>query len=177
MSRAERLGATPACAAAARAHAPRLVQRVAVRVVQDHKLRRRHAEHVRAVVAPTPLSHHVIAAPCARASTSLSAREHAHNQQAHVIVRAGADAGAGCVVRVSGLRTASYLQGALQPSLIASADRCARRAGCTPITRSSHAERTRPGQLRSGADEAFMFIASCSCSCACACQHACCVRT
>ena len=106
------------------------------------------------VVAPTPLSHHVIAAACARASTSLSAREHAHNQQPHVIVRAGADAGAGCVVRVSGLRTASHSQGALQPSLIASTDRCARRAGCTPITRSSHAERTRPGQLRSCADEA-----------------------
>ena len=106
------------------------------------------------VVAPTPLSHHVIAAACARASTSLSAREHAHNQQPHVIVRAGADAGAGCVVRVSGLRTASHSQGALQPSLIASTDRCARRAGCTPITRSSHAERTRPGQRRSCADEA-----------------------
>ena len=137
-----------------RAHAPRLVQRVAVGVVQDHKLRRRHAEHVRAVVAPTPLSHHVIAAACARASTSLSAREHAHNQQPHVIVRAGADAGAGCVVRVSGLRTASHSQGALQPSLIASTDRCARRAGCTPVTRSSHAKRTRPGQRRSCADEA-----------------------
>ena len=62
------------------------------------------------VVAPTLLSHHVIAAACARASTSLSAREHAHNQQPHVIVRAGADAGAGCVVRVSGLRTASHSQ-------------------------------------------------------------------
>ena len=89
------------------------------------------------------VSHLVIAAACARASTSLSAREHAHNQQPHVIVRAGADAGAGCVVRVSGLRTASHSQ--------------ARRAGCTPITRSSlvtHAERTRPGQLRSCADEA-----------------------
>ena len=107
-----------------------------------------------AVVAPTPLSHHVTAAACARASTSLSAREHAHNQQPHVIVRAGADAGAGCVVRVSGLRTASHSQGALQPSLIASTDRCARRAGCTPITRSPHAERTRPGQRRSCADEA-----------------------
>ena len=100
------------------------------------------------------VSHLVIAAACARASTSLSALEHAHDQQPHVIVRAGADAGAGCVVRVSGLRTASHSQGALQPSLIASTDRCARRAGCTPITRSSHAERTRPGQRRSCADEA-----------------------
>ena len=99
------------------------------------------------------VSHLVIAATCARASSSLSALEHAHDQEPHGSVRAGADAGARCVVRVSGLRTASHSQGALQPSLIASTDRCARRAGCTPITRSSHAERTRPGQRRSCADE------------------------
>ena len=100
------------------------------------------------------VSHLVIAAACARASTSLSALEHAHDQEPHGSVRAGADAGARCVVRVSGLRTASHSQGALQPSLIASTDRCARRAGCTPITRCSHAERTRAGQRRAYADEA-----------------------
>ena len=104
--------------------------------------------------------HLVIAAACARASTSLSALEHAHDQEPHGSVRAGADAGARCVVRVSGLRTASHSQGALRPSLTASTDRCARRAGCTPITRSSHAERIRPGQLRSGADEAPVRNAS-----------------
>ena len=69
------------------------------------------------------VSHLVIAAACARASTSLSALEHAHNRQPHGSVRAGADAGARRVVRVSGLRTASHSQ--------------ARGAGCTPITRSS----------------------------------------